>query len=125
MVGTIGIDDIIVPSEAAAENASEAASDNRGEESVTDATRQSVPAADATEATRPLTSGEDADAPEPKTNADPAAAETAEPQDGGQMSDLSNALIADIDHAARSRKLSMFGHVSRFDGQMIEWRISC
>ena len=36
------------------------------------------------------------------------------------MSDLSNALIADIDHAARSHQLSMFGHVSRFDGQMIE-----
>ena len=36
------------------------------------------------------------------------------------MADLSNALIADIDHAARARQLSMFGHVSRFDGQMIE-----
>ena len=36
------------------------------------------------------------------------------------MPDLSNALIADIEHAARSRQLSMFGHVSRFDGQMIE-----
>ena len=36
------------------------------------------------------------------------------------MSDLSNALIVDIEHAARSRQLSMFGHVSRFDGQMIE-----
>ena len=36
------------------------------------------------------------------------------------MADLSTALIADIDHAARARQLSMFGHVSRFDGQMIE-----
>ena len=37
MVGTIGIDDIIVPSEAAAENAGETASDNVGEDAVTDA----------------------------------------------------------------------------------------
>ena len=36
------------------------------------------------------------------------------------MSDLSNALITEIDHTARLRQLSMFGHVSRFDGQMIE-----
>ena len=84
MVGTIGIDDIIVPSEAAAENASETASDNRGEESVTDAEAAAVPAADATEATEAADIIEAADAPEPKTNADPAAAETAEPQDGGQ-----------------------------------------
>lgn len=36
------------------------------------------------------------------------------------MADLSQALINDIDLAAQGRNLSMFGHVSRFDGQMIE-----
>ena len=36
------------------------------------------------------------------------------------MADLSRALINDIDLAAQGRNLSMFGHVSRFDGQMIE-----
>ena len=84
MVGTIGIDDFIVPSEAAAENANETASDNRGEESVTDAEAVAVQAADAMETTEAADLIEAADAPEPKTNADPAAAETAEPQDGGQ-----------------------------------------
>ncbi len=37
-----------------------------------------------------------------------------------RMTDLSQSLIADIDKAAGGRQLSMFGHVSRFDGQMIE-----
>ncbi len=36
------------------------------------------------------------------------------------MAELSRALISDIDMAAGKRQLSMFGHVSRFDGQMIE-----
>lgn len=36
------------------------------------------------------------------------------------MAELSGALISDIHAAARLRQLSMFGHVSRYDGQMIE-----
>ena len=36
------------------------------------------------------------------------------------MAELSRALMSDIDVAAGKRQLSMFGHVSRFDGQMIE-----
>ena len=36
------------------------------------------------------------------------------------MAELSRALMSDIDMAAGKRQLSMFGHVSRFDGQMIE-----
>ena len=36
------------------------------------------------------------------------------------MSDLTSGLIADIDIMASDRRMSMFGHVSRFDGQMIE-----
>ena len=36
------------------------------------------------------------------------------------MAELSRALMSDIDMAAGTRQLSMFGHVSRFDGQMIE-----
>ena len=36
------------------------------------------------------------------------------------MSDLSNSLIADIGDVSTGRQLSMFGHVSRFDGHMIE-----
>ena len=36
------------------------------------------------------------------------------------MSDLTSGLIAAIDIMASDRRMSMFGHVSRFDGQMIE-----
>ena len=36
------------------------------------------------------------------------------------MAELSRALMSDLDMAAGKRQLSMFGHVSRFDGQMIE-----
>ena len=36
------------------------------------------------------------------------------------MAELSKAIIADIDRTAKNRQLAMFGHVSRFDGQMIE-----
>ena len=77
MVGTIGIDDIIVPSEAAAEKTGETASDNVGEEPVTEAEVAAMQAADVTEAMV---------APETKTDADPVAtaADTAEHQDGDQ-----------------------------------------
>ena len=102
MVGTIGIDDIIVPSETTADNTGQTASDNVGEESVTDAEVAAVKAADATEAseTTDVTEAtkaadvreametadvkEVADALEMKTDADPTAADTAEPQDGDQ-----------------------------------------
>ena len=36
------------------------------------------------------------------------------------MTDLTRGLISDIDLMATDRRMSMFGHVSRFDGQMIE-----
>ncbi|MEK9856470.1 MAG: FliI/YscN family ATPase, partial [Rhodobiaceae bacterium] len=36
------------------------------------------------------------------------------------MTDLTRGLISDIDLMASDRRMSMFGHVSRFDGQMIE-----
>ena len=77
MVGTIGIDDIIVPSEAAAEKTGETASDNVGEEPATEAEVAAMQAADVTKAMV---------APETKTDADPVAtaADTAEPQDGDQ-----------------------------------------
>ena len=111
MVGTIGIDDIIVPSEAAAGNTGETASDNMGEETVTDAevaatqaaesteaaevadvteaaqaadATEATEAADATEAMEAADATEATDAPEPKTDADPAAADTAETRDGDQ-----------------------------------------
>ena len=82
MVGTIGIDDIIVPSEAAAEKTGETASDNVGEEPVTEAEVAAMQAADVTEASEAT----DMVAPETKTDADPVAtaADTAEPQDGDQ-----------------------------------------
>ena len=102
MVGTIGIDDIIVQSEASADNNGQTALDNVGEEPVTDAEVAAVKAADATEAseTTDVTEAteaadvteaketsdvkEVADALETKTDADPTAADTAEPQDGDQ-----------------------------------------
>ena len=36
------------------------------------------------------------------------------------MAKLSKAIISDVDRTAKNRQLAMFGHVSRFDGQMIE-----
>jgi len=75
MVGTIGIDDIIVPSEAPAENTGETASANTGEEAVTEVEVAAMQAIDVTETT---------DAQETKTEVDPAAAYTAVPQDGDQ-----------------------------------------
>ena len=102
MVGTIGIDDIIVQSEASADNTGQTALDNVGEESVTDAEVAAVKAADATEAleTTDVTEAaeaadvaeakdtskvkEVADTLETKTDADPTAADTVEPQDGDQ-----------------------------------------
>ena len=36
------------------------------------------------------------------------------------MAKLSEAIIEDVDRTAKNRQLAMFGHVSRFDGQMIE-----
>ena len=93
MVGTIGIDDIIVQSEASADNTGQTALDNVGKESVTDAEVAAVKAADATEAseTADVTEAteaadviEAADALETETDADPTAADTAESQDGDQ-----------------------------------------
>ena len=102
MVGTIGIDDIIVQSEASADNTGQTGLENVGEESVTDAEVAAVKAADATEASentdvKEATEAADvteametadvkevADALETKTDADPTAADTAEPQDGDQ-----------------------------------------
>ena len=102
MVGTVGIDDIIVQSEASADNTGQTALDNVGEEPLIDAEVAAVKAADATEAseTTDVTEAteaadvteametadvkEVADALETKTDADPTAADTAEPQDGDQ-----------------------------------------
>ena len=84
MVGTIGIDDIIVPSEAPAENTGETASANTGEEAVTQVEVAAMQAIDVTEALETADVTETLDAPETKTEVDPAAAYTAEPQDGDQ-----------------------------------------
>ena len=102
MVGTIGIDDIIVQSEASADNSGQTALDNLGEGSLTDAEVSALKAADATgasettdvteateaadvtEAMETADVKEVADALETKTDADPTAADTAEPQDGDQ-----------------------------------------
>ena len=78
MVGTIGIDDIIVPPEAAAEDGGETASDDMRENLLTEAevlATEDTEAADATDATL---------APEKKTDSDSAAADTAQTQDGDQ-----------------------------------------
>ena len=72
MVGTIGIDDIIVPPEAAAEDGGETASDDMRENLLTEA---EVLATEPTDATV---------APEKKTDSDSATADTAETQDGDQ-----------------------------------------
>ena len=78
MVGTIGIDDIIVPPEAAAEDGGETSSDDMRENLLTEAevlATEPTEAADATDATL---------APEKKTDSDSAAADTAQTQDGDQ-----------------------------------------
>ncbi|MEL0023862.1 MAG: FliH/SctL family protein [Alphaproteobacteria bacterium] len=78
MVGTIGIDDIIVPPEAAAEDGGETSSDDMRENLLTEAevlATEPTDAADATDATL---------APEKKTVSDSAAADTAQTQDGDQ-----------------------------------------
>ena len=91
-----------MPSEVAAESARQTASDNVGEESVTDAEVAAVKAADVTEAsetadameaseaadiTKAMDTGdvrEAVDALKTKTDADLPAADTAEPQDNSQ-----------------------------------------
>ena len=78
MVGTIGIDDIIVPPENAAEDGGETASDNMLEDLLTEAevlATEAMEVADVADAT--LT-------PEKKTDSDSAAADTAQTQDGDQ-----------------------------------------
>ena len=78
MVGTIGIDDIIVPPEDAAEDGGEAASDNMLEDLLTEAevlATEAKEGADVADATL---------APENKTDSDSAAADTAQNQDGDQ-----------------------------------------
>ena len=78
MVGTIGIDDIIVPPEAAAEDGGETASDEMRENLLTEAevaATQVMESADVTDATV---------TPEKNTDADSAAADTAQAQDGDQ-----------------------------------------
>ncbi len=78
MVGTIGIDDIIVPPEDAAEDGGETAYDNMLEDLLTEAEVL------ATEATEGADVADATLAPEKKTDADPAAADTAQTQDGDQ-----------------------------------------
>ena len=78
MVGTIGIDDIIVPPEDAAEDGGETASDNMLEDLLTEAevlATEAKEGADVVDATL---------APENKTDSDSAAADTAQNQDGDQ-----------------------------------------
>ena len=78
MVGTIGIDDIIVPPEASAEDGGETASDDMRENLLTEAevlATEPTEAADAIDATLP---------PEKKTDSDSAAVDTAQTQDGDQ-----------------------------------------
>ena len=78
MVGTIGIDDIIVPPEDAAEDGGETASDNMLEDLLTEAevlATEAKEGADVVDATL---------APENKTDSDSAAADTAQTQDGDQ-----------------------------------------
>ena len=75
MIGTIGIDDIIVPSGAAAKNTGETGKDDMGEEPLTEAEVGAIQATEFTGAT---------DALEKKTDADPVAADPARPKDGNQ-----------------------------------------
>ena len=78
MVGTIGIDDIIVPPEGAAEDGGETPSDNMLEDLLTEAEVLATEAKEVADvADAPL-------APEKKTDSDSAAAETAQTQDGDQ-----------------------------------------
>ena len=78
MVGTIGIDDIIVPPENAAEDGGETASDNMLEDFLTEAEVL------ATEDTDGANVAGATLAPEKKTDSDSAAVDTAETQDGDQ-----------------------------------------
>ena len=84
MVGTIGIDDIIVSSKAAAKNIGETASDKVGDEPMVEAEFAAMHAAEVTEAAQAANVKEAKVAPDTKTVADPTAADTAEPQDGDQ-----------------------------------------
>ena len=84
MVGTIGIDDIIVPSEAAAENTGKNATDDMGEKSVTEAKVAAMKAAEFIEAAEAVDVKGAADEVETKTDADTVAADSAQPQDGDQ-----------------------------------------
>ena len=84
MVGTIGIDDIIVPSEAAAENTGKNASDDMGEKSVTEAKVAAMQAGESIEAAEAVDVKGAADEVATKTDADTVAVEPAQPQDGDQ-----------------------------------------
>ena len=84
MVGTIGIDDIIVPSEAAAENTGKNASDDMGEKSVTEAKVAAMQAGESIEAAEAVDVKGAADEVETKTDADTVAVDPAQPQDGDQ-----------------------------------------
>ncbi len=84
MVGTIGIDDIIVPSEAAAENTGKNATDDMGEKSVTEAKVAAMQAVEFTEAAEAVDVKGAADEVETKTDADTVAVDSEQPQDGDQ-----------------------------------------
>ena len=84
MVGSIGIDDIIVSSKAAAKNTGETASDKVGDEAMVEAEFAAIRAAEVTEAAQAADVKEAKVAPDTKTVADPTAADIAEPQDGDQ-----------------------------------------
>ena len=84
MVGTIGIDDIIVPSEAAAENTGKNATDDMGEKSVTEAKVAAMKAAEFIEAAEAVDVKGAADEVETKTDADTVAVDSEQPQDGDQ-----------------------------------------
>ena len=84
MVGTIGIDDIIVPSQAAGENTGKNASDDMGEKSVTEAKVAAMQAGEFIEAAEAVDVKVAADEVETKTDADTVAVDPAQPQDGDQ-----------------------------------------
>ena len=84
MVGTIGIDDIIVPSKAAAENTGKDASDDMGEKSVTEAKVAAMQAGEFIEAAEAVDVKGAADEVETKTDADTVAVDSEQPQDGDQ-----------------------------------------
>ena len=84
MVGTIGIDDIIVPSEAAAENTGKNATDDMGEKSVTEAKVAAMKAAEFIEAAEAVDVKGAAGEVETKTDADTVAVDSEQPQDGDQ-----------------------------------------